>query len=179
MGKKFTDFVNSMNEQAKEKKKEFNPQERIDFFKNLVKSLYDEIDEWLDEGLKQETIKTGLEPIQINEELLGPYTIDSKWILIGNAKLMLLPVGTVMIGTNARIDLIYKSQSVMIVRTKESVEGPGNLISIHIEGEPVRRQAPTGKTVWKYVRDRKRLSYVTLNKDSFEDLIMDLVNETR
>lgn len=178
MGKKFTDFVNSMNEQAKEEKKEFNPQERIDSFVTLVNSLYSNIDEWLNEGLQNGSITTGVAPITVREELLGSYVVDTKWIQIGKARILLEPIGTVMIGTNARIDMRYKSQSVMIVRTGENVEGPGNLISIRIAGEPERRQASAGRAVWKYVRDKRRLSYVTLTKDSFEDLIMDMVNET-
>ena len=179
MGKKFTDFVNNMNEQAKEKKSEFDPQKRIDTFVNLVNSLYSSIDEWLSEGIGNGSITTDVETVTITEERLGSYRVAMKWFQIGKARFILEPIGTIMIGTNARIDMRYKSQSVMIVRTGENVEGPGNLISIHVQGEPVRRPAPAGKAVWKYVKDRHRLSYVTLNKESFENLIMDLVNEAR
>lgn len=178
MGKKFNDFVNKMNERAKEKKTEFDPAARIKSFKDLVSSLYADIDNWLEEGLQAETIKTGIDPITITEELLGAYQTFEKWIQIGNARITFHPVGTIMIGTDARIDMKYRSREVMIVRTGENIEGPGNLISVQIVGEPARRQTPAGKPVWKYVKDRQRLSYVTLNKDSFENLLMDLVNET-
>lgn len=179
MGKKFTDFVNNMNEQAKEKKSEFDPQKRIEMFVNLIKSLYASIDEWLKDGIENGSITTDVETVTITEERLGPYRVESKWFQIGKARFILEPVGTIMIGTNARIDMRYKTQSVMIVRIGENVEGPGNLISIHVQGEPARRTTPAGRAVWKYVKDRRRLSYVTLNKDSFENLIMDMVNEVR
>lgn len=179
MAKKFTDFVNGLNEQAKEKKKEFNPQERIDKFVSLVNSLYATIDEWLKENIADGSITTDVEQVTIMEERLGPYKVNSKWIQIGEARFIFEPRGTIMIGTNARIDMRYKTQTVMIVRTGENVEGPGDLITIEVNGEIAHKPAPAGKPVWKYVKDRHRLSYVTLTKESFEKLIMDLVNETR
>lgn len=179
MAKKFTEFVNSMNEQAKEKKKKFNPQERINLFISLVNSLYATIDDWLSKNLADGSIITGVEPITVTEEMLGPYSVDSKWIQIGNARFIFEPIGTIVIGTNARIDLYYKTQRVMIVRTGENVDGPGDLITIEVNGETTYKPAPAGKPVWKYLKDRRRLSYVTLTKESFEKLIMDMVNETR
>lgn len=179
MAKKFTLFVDSLNKQSKGGKQDFNPQDRIARFVALVNSLYSNIDEWLHDYLVDGTITTGIVPTTISEEVLGPYKVDEKWIQIGRARILFEPIGTIMIGTIARIDMVYKAKRVMIVRTGENIVGPGNLISIEIDGEPPRKPIPAGKAVWKYVKDKHRISYVTLNKESFEDLIMDTINEAR
>lgn len=176
MGKKFTDFVNKMDEEAKKDKNGFNPAERIESYRSLVNSLYTKIDSWLNEGLEAGKIQTGVVPITITEERLGPYSIDEKWIQIGNARIQFHPVGTILIGTNARVDMTYGTKDVMIVRTGENVVGPGDLIEIKENGESPKKKRSPGKSVWKYVKEGHRLSYVTLDKDRFEDLIIEVVD---
>lgn len=178
MGKKFTDFVNKMDEEAKQNKTGFNPSERIKDYQNLVKSLYTDIDSWLCEEIESGKIQTGVVPITITEEQLGSYTVDEKWIQIGNARIQLQPIGTLLVGTDARVDIIYDTTDVMIIRTGEKVESPYDLISVEIDGEPAKKKKTGGKSVWKYVKANQRLSYVTLDKDRFEDLIIDIVNGT-
>ena len=179
MGKKFTDFINKMDEEAKKDKNGFNPAERIDSYRNIVNSLYADIDAWLREGIEAGKIQTGTVPITITEELLGPYAIDEKWIQIGNARILFHPVGTILVGTNARVDMTYGTKDVMIVRTGENVVGPGDLIEIQVNGEAPKKRKTPGKSVWKYVRDENRRSYVTLDKKHLEDLIIEVVNGNR
>lgn len=178
MGKKFNDFVSSMNGEA-QKKEGFNATERIETYKKVTAELYHQVDEWLREGIKAGNIKTGTAPITITEEKLGSYVIDSKWIEIGPARLELRPIGTMMIGTNARIDLIYHSSDVMIVRVGEHIEGAFDQISVRVVGDAVPKKKPAGKPVWKYVSRHNRVSYTALNEDSFQGLIMTLINENR
>lgn len=176
MGKKFTDFINKMDEEAKKNKAGFNPSERIKAYQDLVNSLYADIDSWLREEMESGKILTGVVPITITEERLGTYAVDEKWIQIGNARIQLQPVGTLLVGTNARVDMTYDSKDVMIIRTGENVESPYDLISVEINGEPSKKRKQGGKSVWKYVKANQRLSYVTLDKERFEDLIMDIVD---
>lgn len=178
MGTKFDKFVNKMDDEAKSKRKEIDPEKRIKKFQALIDGLYSEMDTWLQKGIEKGKIQTGLIPVSIKEELLGIYEVNDKWIQIGNARLNLHPVGTILIGTDARIDLTYRSKEIMIVRTGKDIEYPGQLISIQVNEESVPKKKEKGELVWKYVKDKQRLSYSTLNKDSFENLIMDLINGT-
>ena len=179
MGKKFTDFINKMEEEAKKDNNGFNPTERIESYRNLVNSLYADIDVWLREELESGKIMTGIVPITIREEQLGSYAVDEKWIQIGNARIQFQPVGTILIGTNARVDMTYRSKDIMIIRTGENVVGPGDFIEVEVNGKPPKKRRSPGKSVWKYVKEGHRLSYVTLDKDRFEDLIIEVVDGHR
>ena len=176
MGKKFTDFINKMEEEAKKDKNGFNPTERIESYRNLVNSLYADIDAWLREELESGKIMTGIVPITITEEQLGSYAVDEKWIQIGNARIQFHPIGTILIGTDARVDMVYRSKDVMIIRTGENVESPyGDYNSVENDKATKKRRF-AGQSVWKYVKGGHRLSYVTLDKDRFEDLIIDVID---
>lgn len=178
MGNKFNDFVQSMNEKAKEGKRTFDPTERIAKFTALVDGLYDSIKEWLSDSIKTGGITTGIVPVSVREERLGVYTANSMWIQIGAERVTLMPIGTVLIGTDARVDLQYKTKEVMIVRTGENILDAGDLIEVRIVGEPARPKSAPGKKVWKYVSGIRRMSYTTLTKDTFQVLLMNVINET-
>jgi hypothetical protein len=156
----FENFVISMNEKAKESNESgFNVPERIELFNKNIQSLYNTIDnDWLKKDLDGGFIKTGLEKISIKEQPLGIYNVNSKWIQIGSKRLTLEPIGTVLIGTDARIDLIYKYKEVMLV----------------LLGGEIKKKKPE----WKYIIESGKIKYEPLTKSSFQKLIMDLVYET-
>ncbi len=161
MENKFEDFVISVNEKAKKNKNGFNPAVRIEDFRKNLQSLYNKIDnDWLKNDLEKGYIKTGFEKTSIFEQLLGTYTIDEKWIQIGSERLIFSPVGTMLAGTDARVDLLYRYKEIMIVHVKDTLSNPV-------------------KYDWKYISDSNgEDSYTLLTKNSFQTLIMNLVNET-
>lgn len=174
---KFDDFLKKENERAKENGT-FNAHDRIEKFKSYLNDLYSKIeDEWLKQYIDAEAIKVSNTTISIHEERLGIYQVVSKSIEFGGKRITLQPIGTIMIGTDARVDMIYRAKEVMIVRVGESVEGFS--VSITENGKTVGRNTPSGKPVWKYVNKKTRTSYVTLNAESFQNLIMELTDETR
>lgn len=173
---KFDDYLKKENERAKSSDT-FNANERIDKFRSFVADLYSKIEnEWLKTYIDSGAIRISDSNISIHEERLGNYQMVSKSIEFGGKRITLQPIGTIMIGTDARIDMVYRAKEVMIVRVGENVEGFS--ISITENGKPVGRQEPAGKPVWKYVNKKNRTSYITLNANSFQNLIMELTNET-
>lgn len=174
---KFEEFLKKENEQNRLNNK-FNPQERIDKFKTLVDGFYSMVkDEWLKPYIESGAITISSSIIPIHEERLGIYNIGTLTICIGNKRVDLRPIGTIMIGTDARIDMIYRAREIMIVRVGENINNFG--ISVTINGEPVNKKEDPGKPVWKCVNKRARTSYVTLNAETFQGLLMAITDETR
>ena len=174
----FQKFLKEQNERSNGKKKEFDPQKRIEQFCGYVADLYNYIDtEWLNEELANGSVTTGTTPITVTEESLGAYQIDAKWIQIGEHRLMMRPVGTIIIGTRARVDLIYKSVDRMFVLVGENLEGARDMISVRIDGKPEPKRKEPGKAVWKIVNPQGRYDYLKANKSNFEKVIMEVINE--
>jgi len=170
----FKKFVKDENDNAK--KKTFNSKKRIEEFRKLITDLYDKVDnDWLNDEISDGEVKTETIPFKIYEEALGEYEVEKKVIEIGDNRITLQPVGTIILGTPARIDMIYHGKSVMIVYTGENIDYPSQMISISINGEPERKQKDPGKPVWKFAYRDRLLKLVTITADTFQQQIMDLV----
>ena len=83
MGKKLTDFIKKLDEEAKRNRDELEPEKRINAFNDQVNALYAEIDSWLLEEIETGKVKTGTVQINITEDRLGTYKVDEKWIQVG------------------------------------------------------------------------------------------------
>ena len=87
-------------------------QAKINAFIEHVNEFYDKVDhEWL-EGCYNEVFTTDLSSLTITEESLGTYEVNKKNLRIGSYFLEFEPVGTVLIGSDARIDLKYLKLSI-------------------------------------------------------------------
>lgn len=144
----FSDFLTQQNKKAQEGKA-FNAAEQIAKYQGLIKDLYTRIDtEWLGEYVKSGQVKTGECTCSITEERLGTYPVQSKWIEIAGQRISIQPVGTILIGTDARLDIVYRGRERMIVHV-------GNM--------------------WKLVDRERCISYKVLNAEVFQNLLMELL----
>ena len=144
----FYDFLNQQNEKVK-KEKTFNASECITKYQGLIRDLYNKIDtEWLGEYVNRGLVKTGECPFSVTEEMLGTYQVQSKWIEIAGQRISIEPVGTILIGTDARLDVVYRGKERMIV---------------HCDN------------LWKLVDLDQRVNYKILSAEVFQGLIMELL----
>ena len=144
----FSDFLSQQNEKAK-KEKAFDASAHIVKYQGLIRDLYNKIDtEWLGEYVKSGQVKTGECICSITEEMLGTYQVQSKWIEIAGQRISIEPVGTILIGTDARLDIVYRGRERMIV---------------HVDN------------LWKLVDREQCISYKVLNAEVFQNLLMDLM----
>ena len=170
-----TEFDKFIKEQ-KDKKTEFNPEKRIEFFKTKVAELYSEVDTWLGKYIENKEIETGYTKIDVTEERLGTYAVEEKWLMIGNERVVLRPVGTIMIGTPARVDIQNGYKSLMIVLIGKNIEHFSQMIRCEEPGETYQKKEVPESLVWKIVNPRERDIYEELNKEVFERIIMELIN---
>ena len=144
----FDDFLRQQNEKV-QKENAFNAAEHIAKYQGLIRDLYTKIDtEWLGEYVKNGQVMTGECACSIKEEMLGTYKVQSKWIEISGQRISIEPVGTILIGTDARLDIVYRNKERMIIHANNS---------------------------WKLVDRSRRITYKTLNAEVFQKLIMDLM----
>ena len=180
----FEDFVEQANKAKEEeaKRNKFDPAERIATFQHRIEDFYAKIDgEWLKPYINNGSIRTEVQEITITEEALGNYTVKMKILFIGDIVLKFVPVGTILIATPGRIDLEYKGRTIMFVLVDEAATSASDFIhtEIKINGETVERSGPkkkfTGNFVWKYTERGLQVRYNSIDTESFQRLIMGLV----
>lgn len=158
----------------------FNPQETIDKYRKRVEELYSLIaDNWLHENVEDGLISLKREPVTIREERLGEYKVDSLIITIDRNKILLKPYGTILIGTRGRIDISCRMRSGMFILTGENVTSPRAHIVVTVNGEKPRKSKEAeepGNEVWKFVDRSGMMRYVSLDKKTFQQILMALMN---
>ena len=150
-------------------------QAKINAFIDHVNEFYDKVDrEWL-EGCYNDVFTTNLSSMTITEESLGTYEVNKKNLRIGSYLLEFEPIGTVLIGSDARIDLKYLNESVKFVRVGDNFENLQDFIQIRVNGRIEKESKVPGEIVWKFVNP-KNSKLIKVTSTSLQNLIADLIN---
>lgn len=177
----FNKFLKKLQEKERqevEQKSEFNPEERIAYFQNLVNQFFNTLEsDWFGEYVSKELMSIEKGKCLITEETLGQYYTDKCKLKLGGEIIEFIPVGTLLLGTDARIDMIYKQTKVMFIHVGENIKGASDLIVIRVNGETISKKKDPGQKVWKFIYKNSRELYMDANKESVLRLIMDVINE--
>lgn len=150
-------------------------QAKINAFIEHVNEFYDKVDhEWL-EGCYNEVFTTDLSSMTITEESLGTYEVNKKNLRVGSYFLEFEPIGTILIGSDARIDLKYLNESVKFVRVGDNFENLQDFIIIRVNGRIEKKRKEPGEIVWKYVNPQNN-KLIKVTSTSLQNLIADLIN---
>lgn len=140
-----------VSRQKKQEKTQVKALEAIEKFSALINEFYGKITgEWLKEAIEKGQIVFGRTATSITEELLGTYTADALWIEIAGERLSVVPVGTYLIGTDARFDMSYRGVEYMIVHDME-------------------------KGGWLLINRSNRVQRKRIDEAVFQGLIMDMM----
>lgn len=168
----FDEFLKSKQEEA-QNKPVFDKKERIEQFRKNVEYFYRKLrEEWL--GRFYEQMSPRFEDVTIHEEMLGDYPIRSLILTIGSDVVRFKPIGTILIGTSGRIDIICNARRGKFILTGEKARNVRAHFRVSVNGEEAPKR-DYGKLVWKFVDERGMMSYVDLNADSVQRIIMDFV----
>lgn len=150
-------------------------QATINAFIEHVNEFYDKVDhEWL-EGCYSEVFTTNLSSMTITEDSLGTYEVNKKILRIGPYFLEFEPIGTVLIGSDARIDLKYLNESVKFVRVGDNFENLQDFIKKRVNGRIENEHKEPGEIVWKFVNPQNS-KLIKVTSSSLQNLIADLIN---
>ena len=182
MSESFSFFLRSIQEKEKAvatDNNKFNPAERIEYFQKLVRDFFETLEgDWFKEAVDEGLMKIEKSELLITEETLGQYKTEKRRLTFGSEVIDFVPIGTIMLGTDARIDMDYKQNKVMFVHVGENVKSASDLIVIRVNGETVKKAkcAVPVKKVWKLTYANARTIYTEATAQSVQQLIMDLVN---
>ena len=148
-----------------------------------VNELYSQIEVWLSDWTRDKkiTISTN-ETISIVEEYIGQYQTPVMKISIGDEKIELIPIGTLIIGSRGRIDVKGKAGSIMLILIKKGTYPDVNIKVFNSEREaredkekkPSSISEPnSNQLIWKYAKRYPQTEeYFELNKALFEEILM-------
>lgn len=183
---KLEDFIDNI--EKKEGNTGFDAEGVIRLFRQRVEDFYCRVEQdWLKSLIDSGKIHCTREGIAVTEESLGTYPMDEMVIKFFRFTIRLTPIGTILIGSPGRIDMTFEGKSRMLVLVDRRITCAAEQIVIRerfVDGQQADdeeeqaevEEKPKPEYVWKYIDDPREYTYAVLDKESFQNLIVELVN---
>jgi hypothetical protein len=174
----FDNFVKRQKAQASNAS-DVDPSVRRDEWLLRVNELYSLVEQYLDRYIKHGDIELSYEPLEIEEEYLGPYQTRRMTLKIGQQNVALVPIGALIIGAYGRVDLEGpKGRTKLLLVAKDNMR-PKITISIHTDKDPVSEATlppPQISLAWKLSTSPPSIAYIKLTKESLMEAILEVAN---
>lgn len=155
---------------------------RNEWLRNLD-SLHRRVIEYLQEYIENKSISYGFTKIRLSEENIGEYTAKKMDIKIGRQRVLLEPVGTLLIGCKGRVDAIGSVGRAQILLVDERARTAADLIKVTVTvgkkgsiPRPPSVQKERISWAWKIVTNTAPRKFVDLDRESFLALLMEIAN---
>jgi hypothetical protein len=161
---------------------------QADFFKErdewLVRlhDLYLQVEGFLGDYVRTGSVKVAYAPVEITEEQVGTYETTSMVVTIGRKTVRLEPIGTFLIATRGRVDVVGPSESGRLTLLNKDVKNLAQLIhvSVGIGGKlpapPPQRDPSSIQWVWRIMGRPPKMDILELTKESFLSLLAEVAN---
>ena len=178
--KEFDEFVKREQEAASGTAPVDWDGQRKEWLDNLDK-LYKKVESLLDKYLSSGQIQRERRPVKMNEEFIGSYVADQLVLKIGPKSVVLEPVGTMIVGSKGRVDLVGPAGKAQLLLVDSKAFGPESLIHVTIG---VGKQPPPPppkltreiKWEWRILTRPPGRGFVEITQQSLFQLIMEVAN---
>lgn len=153
---------------------------------DFINSFYTQIQEWLEEYKQKGLIKYSYTQKNITEDNIGSYYAKKMDLILAGKCLTFDPIGTLLIGTKGRIDLIGPKGTIKFLLADKLSKGlefkftstviTGNDSEKSLEKEQ-KVDEKSIEWVWKILeRHTSRISYVEFTEENFFEALMELTS---
>ena len=181
--KTFDEFIKKQVAQANQLKSadEIDWPTQRDAWLDELEKLHSDMENYLKKYLKAGSITVQRDEITVTEPTADSYVAKQLTFYIGTEKVVARPIGTLVVGTYGRVDLIGRTGSIKIVLLEKG--GPALNIKTSISGQTVETNSKSllhksivDKKGWYFVSSPPRITATAFDKESFEEAIMELAD---
>lgn len=179
------DFDDFLKRQAAEKTQPpgFDPQQQLTEWQSYLNQLYADINTYLEPYLGSGQALVEYEPVELNEDFSGPYTVRQMNLRIGGSTVLFKPVGTMLIGSKGRVDVQGPRGTARLSLMNRETKSARQMIKVRVRfvdkastmPEPEPEAGPID-WVWKIIRTSPEVDFIELNEESFFDMIVAVVD---
>ena len=171
----FDKFVRSQQDASPESAHIDWDQQRSEWLAYLDQ-LYAKIESFLDKYTSSGQIKVEHQTIELDEDHLGAYPAKQMVLKIGRQIVKLVPVGTLLIGSKGRVDVIGPVGRTQLVLVDSKAAGPADLFHVGKRRPHTGPRKPPKDVEWEWrigPRPPERI-FQALTQDAFLDLIVEV-----
>jgi hypothetical protein len=144
--------------------------------------LYKQVEGFLSNYIASGQIVVESHPIDLTEENLGTYKARKLVLRIGRSAVTLMPVGTLLIGSRGRVDVIGpRGTTVPILLINSKARQVSDMVRVQVsigrKLPDVPKEKPGEITwEWKMVTRPPERRFIELTQESFFGMIMEVAN---
>jgi hypothetical protein len=151
---------------------------RLDDWQNHLSKFYDVVDASLKQYIDDKKVLFTVEEKDIEEEYIGPYKVKAARIKIGNSTARLDPIGTLLIGSKGRVDLVGPGGTARFVLVDAASGVPKMTVTIVSANQPPLGTTPKPPIdwVWRRATPPPNVTYLPFHEESFKDALIEVLN---
>ncbi len=179
----FDDFVRREHATAEEsKREEIDWEAEKERWLRDIDQLFSQVREYLKAYVDAGQIKIAFKTIELNEEHIGAYTAPVMVIQVGSKTINLEPIGTLLIGSRGRVDVIGPAARAQLVLLDSSLTSLSQLIhvSVGIGGRtpvpPPTKSSSKTTWAWRIVTRPPKREIVEVTQEKFLNLLLETAN---
>ncbi len=179
-----TPFDEFVQRQQKEQEEEasFGPKQ-LEQWLGYLDALYEQIRGYLQTYIENGSAKIDFREIQLNEDFIGAYTAQEMHLNIGRSNVIFTPIGTMLIGTKGRVDVVGPAGRARLTLINKNVTDARQLIQVRVSGlgrgkprPPVNRPLEEIEWVWKIVSSPPQMHFTELTQEAFFEMVLEVAN---
>ncbi len=175
----FDEFVK--NQQQPEIPEGFWENQRDEWLR-FLDALYQRIEGFLSKYTSSGEINIEYTPITLTEENIGSYQVRKALLKIGRSVVTLLPVGTLLIGSKGRVDVLGpRGTTVPILLINSKIQKASDMIRVQVSigGKPTDPPKEEPKEItweWKMLTRPPERRFIELTQEAFFEMLMEVAN---
>ena len=180
----FDVFVDRQHQAAAAMSEDMDWNKERDEWLRYLDFLYESIEGFLKSYIDAKKIGCHYQEIELNEDDIGSYKARKLILRIGRQEITLTPVGTLLIGSKGRVDVLGPAGRTRLVLVDDHIKNPRSFF--HVTMHPVGRKSvslpapPPAKLpinwVWKILSSPPEVKLIELTRQSLFDMIMEVTN---
>jgi hypothetical protein len=175
--REFEDFVRRQQESAKA----VDWNKELDEWLGHLARLYKNVKSLLEKYVSSGQIRIEYKPVELNEEGIGAYEARQMILRIGRQEVDLVPIGTLLIGSKGRVDIIGPFGKAEMLLVDKSAPDPRSLIKVvvGVAGKvPAARSEPSRQIEWEWriLSRPPARTFIEVTQESLFQLIMEVAN---
>ncbi len=144
---------------------------------DFVALLYTNIEGFLRSFAEGGRISISYDNLTLTEENIGTYAVRRMTILLGLNRIVLTPIGTLLIGTKGRVDMTGPRGTKRFILADRDSQGMKFVVRIRNSSTPVvEEETKPINWEWKIVSNSAAPLYNTLTQDAFLNTLMEISN---
>ncbi|KAA8998708.1 hypothetical protein FJU31_09920 [Stenotrophomonas cyclobalanopsidis] len=171
------DFDHFLKEQNAARSGSGNLTERRNQWLEKIELLYTRVQEILSAYIESGAMKITVFSLELREERLGSYQAPGLSIDLGGSSVRFVPIGTILLGSPGRVDLVGLNGNVRFVLTLPDAEEPmlfGWTSSEEAPSDRYSKPTDLAAYVWKVSTSPPRIRYRRLDAESLQSAIMEV-----